>query len=632
MLNSEPSRQDDREELNGLLELMSRVLRRFAGLDDDDIDTGIQEALESIGRFADVDRSYLFLIDPPFFDNTHEWCAPGITAEIDNLQRVPMDRIQWWMPLLEAGELVYIPEVAALPDERILEREELGQQGIQSLIVVPLLGPQRLHGFIGFDSVRDTRVWHRPARFLLRSVADAMLGALLRQEASEALRKSQERLRHRALHDPLTGLANRALLLERLEHCRLRARERGEIFAICFMDLDDFKLVNDAVGHHIGDQLLVDVAKRLDANLASGDLVARFGGDEFVLVFDARGRTVEMIDAEAQRLLRQFDHPFQLSGRAYRITASAGLVIQDGQTDCHELLRDADAAMYQAKALGGARLQHFDAPLRAQLIERIELAQDLRGSERRGEMQLHFQPFFDARQRCPVGVEALLRWQHPTRGLVSPAAFIPIAEETGHIVELGAWVLDRALAQLRHWQSTYPAAHGFSMAVNLSAHQLASNGLVEMIEHALKRHQVPPSTLWLELTESSVMNEVERARQTLDRLRGLGVLLAIDDFGTGYSSLAYLRDLPVNLLKLDRAFIASMHKSKRDQRIVAVVTTLARELGLKTIAEGVETSSQLRQLAALDCELVQGFHLMRPGTAEMIDRLLEHSPDASQPR
>lgn len=165
---------------------------------------------------------------------------------------------------------------------------------------------------------------------------------------------------------------------------------------------------------------------------------------------------------------------------------------------------------------------------------------------------LHFQPFFDARQRCPVGVEALLRWQHPTRGLVSPAAFIPIAEETGHIVELGAWVLDSALAQLRHWQSTYPAAHGFSMAVNLSTHQLASNGLVEMIEHALKRHQVPPSTLWLELTESSVMNEVERARQTLDRLRGLGVLLAIDDFGTGYSSLAYLRDLPVNLLKLDR--------------------------------------------------------------------------------
>lgn len=623
MLNATPSSHDEQEELNGLLELMSKVLRRFAGLGDDDIDTGIQAALESIGRFADVDRSYLFLIDPPFFDNTHEWCAPGIPAEIDNLQRVPMDRIHWWMPLLAAGEFVYIPDINALPDERILERDELGQQGIQSLIVVPLLGPERLHGFIGFDSVRQTRVWRRPAMFLLRAVADAMLGALLRREALDALRESQAASQHRALHDPLTGLANRALLLERIEHCRLRARDRRELLAICFMDLDDFKLVNDAVGHHIGDQLLIDVAKRLEANTASGDLVARFGGDEFVVVFHGMERTAEMIDAEAQRLLRQFEPPFQLSGRAYRISASAGLVIQDGQIDCHELLRDADAAMYQAKALGGARLQHFDAPLRARLIERIELAQDLRDSERRGELQLYFQPFFDVRQRRPVGVEALLRWQHPTRGLVSPEAFIPIAEETGHIIELGAWVLDSALTQLRQWQSTSPVACDFSIAVNVSAHQLASNGLVEMIKQALERHQVPPRSLWLELTESSVMNEMERARQTLHRLRALGVLLAIDDFGTGYSSLAYLRDLPVNLLKLDRAFIASMHQSKRDQRIVAVVTTLARELGLKTIAEGVETSAQLRQLAALDCDLVQGFHLMRPVPGEAIDRLLE---------
>lgn len=623
MLNATTSSHDEQEELNGLLELMSKVLRRFAGLGDDDIDTGIQAALESIGRFADVDRSYLFLIDPPFFDNTHEWCAPGIPAEIDNLQRVPMDRIHWWMPLLAAGEFVYIPDINALPDERILERDELGQQGIQSLIVVPLLGPERLHGFIGFDSVRQTRVWRRPARFLLRAVADAMLGALLRREALDALRESQAASQHRALHDPLTGLANRALLLERIEHCRLRARDRRELLAICFMDLDNFKLVNDAVGHHIGDQLLIDVAKRLEANMASGDLVARFGGDEFVVVFHGMERTAEMIDAEAQRLLRQFEPPFQLSGRAYRISASAGLVIQDGQIDCHELLRDADAAMYQAKALGGARLQHFDAPLRARLIERIELAQDLRYSERRGELQLYFQPFFDVRQRRPVGVEALLRWQHPTRGLVSPEAFIPIAEETGHIIELGAWVLDSALTQLRQWQSTSPVACDFSIAVNVSAHQLASNGLVEMIKQALERHQVPPRSLWLELTESSVMNEMERARQTLHRLRALGVLLAIDDFGTGYSSLAYLRDLPVNLLKLDRAFIASMHQSKRDQRIVAVVTTLARELGLKTIAEGVETSAQLRQLAALDCDLVQGFHLMRPVPGEAIDRLLE---------
>lgn len=301
MLNTQPSRHDEQEELNGLLELISGVLRRFAGLGDDDIDSGIQAALESIGRFADVDRSYLFLIDPPFFDNTHEWCAPGIPAEIDHLQRVPMDRIHWWMPLLEAGEFVYIPDINALPDARALERNELGQQGIQSLIVVPLLGPQRLYGFMGFDSVRQTRVWHRPARFLLRAVADAMLGALLRQEALDALRESQAASQHRALHDPLTGLANRASLLGRLEHCLRHLRDRGEIFGLCFMDLDNFKLVNDAVGHHIGDQLLIDVAKRLEANTDADDLVVRFGGDEFVVVFHGMGRTAEMIEAEARR-------------------------------------------------------------------------------------------------------------------------------------------------------------------------------------------------------------------------------------------------------------------------------------------------------------------------------------------
>jgi diguanylate cyclase (GGDEF)-like protein len=622
-LQLEPEMLDERAELNELLELMSTILRRFSGLADEDIDTGIEEALASIGRYAHVDRSYVFIIDPPFFDNTHEWCAPGITPEIDNLQRVPIDRIHWWMPYLDAGEFVYIPEVGALPDERALEREELGKQGIQSLIVVPLLGPQRLHGFLGFDSVRQTRVWNRPARFLLRAVADAMLGALLRREAREALCKSQEALRLRALHDPLTGLPNRSLLLERLEQCRLRARKRGELLALCFMDLDNFKLVNDAVGHHIGDQLLRDVARRLDTSIAQGDLLARFGGDEFVIAFDGQGRTAAKIDTEAKRLLRQFERPFQLSGRAYRITASAGLVIQDGDVDCQELVRDADAAMYQAKARGGACLQHFDAPLRSRLIERIELGHDLLGSERRGEQQLYFQPFFDARRQHPVGVEALLRWQHPTRGLVSPERYIPIAEETGCIIELGAWVLDTALAHLRSWQSISAETRAFSVAVNISAHQLASSGLVTRIKEALERHQVPPSSLWLELTESSVMNEMESARKTLQRLRALGISLAIDDFGTGYSSLAYLRDLPVNLLKLDRAFIAAMHRSERDQRIVAVVASLARELGLKTIAEGVETSDQLRYLAALDCDLVQGFYLMRPAPAEAIDGLLE---------
>ncbi len=735
---SSPSSTDQLEELAGLLELMTAILRRFAGLGEQDIDAAIDEALASIGGFAGVDRSYLFTIDGELINNRHEWCASGVAPEIQNLQQVPYDTIHWWRPRLEAGESIYIPLVAALPGERTAERELLEVQGIQSLIVVPLMAPERVHGFIGFDSVREPRVWSRQAILLLRAVADVIIGGVLRHNALQALRHSEQRfgtlvrrasdvvmiidedshlhylgpsarrvlgweeapasrpcyldsvhpedrelvrlalqraatlpgehveigdhrlrggddsfiwcqatatdlsadpaiggtvinthdisrrkqaeqtLRHRAMHDALTALPNRALLTDRLEQLLLQAQRFGHQVGVIFIDLDRFKLINDSIGHHAGDQLLVDAARRLLDHIALGDTIARFGGDEFVVLLQGEDRSREEMLGEAERLLALLARPFLVGGREYPITASAGIVISDGFASPRDLLRDADAAMYKAKEQGGARLQCFDGSLRRRLLERVSMAHDLRDSETRGELRLLYQPVLGTQTGELVGVEALLRWDHPKRGLIPPSEFIPVAEETGLIVPIGAWVLEQALAQLRRWLDALDDEAEFSVAINLSSMQLQSPGLATLIEEALRKHRIPPHLLALELTESMVMDDAESSSDTLYRLRELGIELAIDDFGTGYSSLAYLRHLPITLLKIDRSFIWAMADSDRDRRIVGVICALGRELGMKTIAEGIETEAQLEMLRGLRCDLVQGFHLMRPTTAAVI--------------
>jgi diguanylate cyclase (GGDEF)-like protein/PAS domain S-box-containing protein len=746
----DPSSQDKLAELTGLLELMTAILRRFAGLGDQAIDAGIDEALASIGHFAGVDRSYMFLVDGEYLNNSHEWCAPGIPPEIHVLQQVPWETIHWWRPRLEAGESIYIPSVADLPETRIAERELLGSQGIRSLIVVPLMGPDQIKGFIGFDSVREHRTWSEQAILLLRAIADVIIGSLLRRDALKALHQSEQRfstlvrrasdvvmilgddsclrylgpsacqilgwdeqlapetryldavhpderervhdalkravvlpgehvdiadhrlrcgdenyiwcqatatdlsadpnirgivinahdisrrkeaeqtLRHRAMHDSLTALPNRVLLNDRLNQLLLQAQRFGHQVGVLFIDIDSFKLINDAIGHHAGDQLLVDAAQRLQHHLVLGDSIARFGGDEFVVLLQGEKRSQEAMLIEAERLIEVFTPPFIVEGREYLITASAGIAISDGFNSPGDLLRDADAAMYVAKERGGARVQCFDAALRTRLLERISIAHDLRDCESRGELRVQYQPLLTASGRRLVGAEALLRWEHPTRGLVSPGDFIPVAEETGLIVPIGTWVLDESLRQLRCWlddlndPDDQAGDQGdLSIAVNLSSLQLQSPGIVTLVEEMLHRHRIPPHLLVLELTESMVMNDAESSNGTLHQLRELGVALAIDDFGTGYSSLAYLRQLPINLLKIDRSFIEAMTDSERDRRVVAVICSLGHELGMETIAEGIETERQLEMLRGMRCDLVQGFHLGRPTTPEAIAKLLE---------
>ncbi len=545
------------------------ILRDLADLAPTDLDAGIDDALRRIGRFADVDRSYMFLFDRDMelMDNTHEWCAAGIEPQRDELQRVAADLIRWWLPQFEQGKVVSVPSVADLPADRAEERDLLAPQDIVSLVTVPLLAAGRLVGFIGFDSVRQQRAWPNGAIMLLRSVADAIYSALMRREAIETLTAREERFRalvrhssdvvmvlddagtvsylgpsagqilgwnpdnrigttlldavhrkdrdrvqcsldraaehpgsditvpdhrllhtdgtrrwllatavdlrddahiegvvvnahdittrklaeealqHQALHDPLTGLPNRALLLDRLQQALERTRRSERSVGVVFVDLDRFKLINDSLGHTKGDELLIEVSRRLTEQVRSCDTVARLGGDGFVILLDDGEDASEALRG-SDRLLEMFEEPFRIGQRDHVVTASAGVVVGAEQGDPEAVLRDADAAMCQAKEGGRARIQRFDAPLRDALLLRVELAQDLHGSIERGELSLAYQPLFHLADDTLVGVEALLRWHHPRRGWIPPAEFVSIAEEHGiHPSRLCLELTESALMQ-----------------------------------------------------------------------------------------------------------------------------------------------------------------------------------------
>ncbi|GIU83836.1 MAG: bifunctional diguanylate cyclase/phosphodiesterase [Acidimicrobiales bacterium] len=432
----------------------------------------------------------------------------------------------------------------------------------------------------------------------------------------------EEQLAHRALHDELTGLPNRALLLDRLEQALARSRRSGDPVAVLFLDLDRFKNVNDEYGHAAGDDLLAAVAHRLRSVVRPSDTVARLGGDEFVVVCEAVDET-KALDL-AQRLLATLeDEPFRVARNRLRVTASIGVATAVDPTSTHPeaLLRDADAAMYRAKDLGRARIERFDDELRRKTLRRTKLADDLRSAVERGEIVPYYQPIVDIRSGEITGVEALARWQHPTRGLLTPGEFMEVAEETGLIVGLGVSILTRACDQLRRWQVEF-GSRALKVHVNLSARQLAHRSLPTLVETAAENALVEPELLCLEITESVIMEDAERSVEVCHSLKRLGVELAVDDFGTGYSSLAYLKRLPVDVLKIDKAFVEDLTPDSRDSSVAMAIISLAHTLGLRCVAEGVENVEQLTALRGLECDEAQGFLIARPLPAEQLTPLL----------
>ena len=435
----------------------------------------------------------------------------------------------------------------------------------------------------------------------------------------------EEELQHRAFHDTLTGLPNRALFSDRLRHAVERTRRETGKIAVLLLDLDDFKLVNDSLGHSAGDELLVDVGERLLASLRTGDTAARLGGDEFAVLLENLA-DVDEAERVAERISDTLRPPFALGERETLVTASIGIAF-DGTADTNkgpeELMRDADVAMYRAKRSGKARYALFEENMSARAMERLELIDDLLRALAREELALHYQPKVSLATGRIVGFEALLRWEHPERGLLLPERFVPLAEETGLIVPIGRWVLREACHTAREWQQQYPCDPPLVVCVNLSSKQLRDPDLFRDVHRIIRESDLEPSSLDLEITESVAMEDASATAATLEELHALGVRVIIDDFGTGYSSLSRLERFSVDYIKIDRSFVGRLDGESGAGVLVKAMIDLAHALGIEVVAEGVETAGQLERLREMGCGLAQGYYFSRPQPREAIQVLLE---------
>ncbi len=425
-------------------------------------------------------------------------------------------------------------------------------------------------------------------------------------------RKRAERaLNHRAFHDPLTGLANRSLFHDRLEHSLDLTGRRALDVAVVYLDLDGFKTVNDSLGHEAGDRLLREVATRLTSAVRTADTVARLGGDEFAILIEDSLHVRDEAETVAERVLQSLTAPFAFDVQQVVLSASIGIALGDVSCTASSMLRDADVAMYKAKSSGKARWTLYDPAMRTAAVERLELESDLLDALRMKQFRLVYQPIVGLAANDVVGFEALLRWDHPTRGVIPPLAFIPIAEGNGTIIPIGRWVLEEACRTAARWHLDYPDVPA-TMAVNLSARQLVTPDIVNHVSRALARSGFAAASLILEITESVLMEDADVAAGRLHDLRALGVRLAIDDFGTGYSSLSYLRQFPIDILKIDKSFVDTITDRSRIPAIVHGLLDLAKTLRLETVAEGIELEVQLDTLRDLACDLGQGYLFAKP--------------------
>ena len=447
----------------------------------------------------------------------------------------------------------------------------------------------------------------------------------LRQILSDREMREQ-RLRHESVHDSLTGLPNRNLFMRRLSDATHRAR-RGQdgLFAVLFLDLDGFKLVNDSMGHHVGDEMLISIARRLEACVRGGDIVARLGGDEFAILLE---RIIDVRDAAmvAERVQESLQVPLSIGGYEHATSASIGVALSTGASEQPEyVLRSADIAMYRAKNTGRGRYEMFDRAMHAEALTRLQIETDLRHAFERDEFFLHYQPIVSIAEGRIVGAEALIRWRHFERGIVSPATFVPVAEDTGLVVPLGRWVLKEACRQAREWQSYGTAGH-FGISVNLSVREFAQPDLVRAVAAILEETGLAPSSLKIEITESAIIGQKHPAIETVEQLRALGVGIHLDDFGTGYSALSYLHRLPLDAVKVDRAFTSSIDLEERPLHVVKAIVSLAHAIGLEVVAEGVTNQRQLDLLRDMGCDLAQGFYFSRPcNTEEMVALMMSEA-------
>jgi diguanylate cyclase (GGDEF)-like protein len=489
--------------------------------------------------------------------------------------------------------------------------------GANGIAVIPLTGAGGAVGAISFFFQGDMTALDSEMIDLLERIAANVSFAMESFDLAEEKRRAEQRIKYLASYDALTGLSNRAKLSQVLKRSIAKAKARAETIAVLFIDIDRFKVINDSLGHAAGDALLVEIGNRLSSVLGAGDNIARIGGDEFVVVMNGSSDGA-MAASAARSILAGLNRPVYLNGQEYRVTASIGISrFPDDGSDGEMLIRHADLAMYRAKECGKNGFQFFDRSMDSFSADHLALESGLSHALERDELFLHYQPKKDLATKQIMGVEALLRWLHPVRGVISPAEFIPIAEETGLIVPIGAWVLRKACAQGAAWQRQ--GLPPMSVAVNLSPRQFADGNLLKDIDEALAESGLPPANLQIEITEGMVIQNVAKARATLMAIRRRGIQIAIDDFGTGYSSMSMLKKLPIDAIKIDRSFIRDLPLDDEDRAIAKAIIAIGKAMGLKTIAEGVETPAQEHFLAEHGCDEMQGYLLSKPVLPEAIN-------------
>jgi diguanylate cyclase (GGDEF)-like protein len=593
------------QERQTLLERLFRIQRSISHR------LPIGEVLDSITEGAadlvGADTASLRVIDDTDRHRTLLLSAAGIDPAVAaSLTYTSLDQGVSGQAIMR-GRIVIAEDYATFP----YAHRALATHGLRSAMAAPVYRNGVVVGSLLVGSFQPRSYSSAEQEVLLAFAEHASL-ALNDAAAVDGMRRAFDDAMHQATHDPLTGLPNRSLVLDRLDQALARSQRTGGRVTVLFADLDRFKVVNDSFGHSAGDGLLLSISERLQAAVRPHDTVGRLAGDEFVIICEDLDDR-EAVDV-AERVADTVAQPILLGGRETVITASIGIAHAEPGTRAEDMLRDSDVAMYRAKERGRSRIELFDAEMRRRMIDRLEMERSLRAAIGAGELRLDYQPIVAFDDWEVVAAEALVRWEHPERGMVEPADFIPLAEESGLILPLGRWVLGEACRQVATWRA---AGHPqLRVTVNLSARQFADPDLIAVVAESLARAQLPPDALWLEITESVLMEEVTATADTLLALKRLGVHLAVDDFGTGYSSLSYLKRFPVDMLKIDRSFIDGLGTDPEDGAIVLAIVSLAQALRLGVVAEGVEHFHQLEVLHRLGCDAVQGFLLARPGPAD----------------
>ena len=592
-------------------ELLLSISSRLVSLKPEQFDRTIDQVLAEIGRFFDVDRAYIFTVDEVkrVISNTHEWVSEGTDPVNSRLQDIAFAQFPWLMSHILQQRVAHAPDVDALPESARIDRIEYQIQEIRSLVIVPMVRRGRVRGMFGLDAVREKRFWSADIRENLRLLAQLLAGAMDSVLLSE-------QLRHRAYHDVLTELPNRQLLNDRISRGIHRARRNGNLLAVIMLDIDDFKLINDSMGHAAGDRLLRRVGQRIRGLVGEADSVGRLGGDEFVVV--AELASVEEAAGLARRLVEVVSEPISLQDHPLVVHPSVGISLFPMDGDEREsMLQNADTAMYAAKASGKNRYVFFDASMNEQARRMLELRYQLGRAIREQQLCLHYQPMVDLITGRVRGFEALVRWQHPELGLLLPAVFLPVAERSDLICQIDRWVVHRACQTA----ASLGLAEGQIISVNLAARNIYDPRQLGLLVEALSAQPVVRvSGIELEITESLLMQDIDHAISHLANLKQRlpGLRLAIDDFGSGYSSLNHLRSLPIDTLKLDSVFVRDISAdSSNAVAIVRSIMELARNLGLHLVAEGVESECQRRALAGLASEqgvslLAQGYWFSRP--------------------